>query len=243
MTKRIAIVTVPYVTSMTAYSHARETLESLRSSEHTLINIAVINKLRYPYSQKLRPFYKYTIHNDKNNLARAWNKGIRYAMREKFDYILLPNLDVISAPNTIDLLVQLAEREPEALMWCAHEITNKKLLKEYDNTYDIRLSLQAHSFSYFMIDSRLFKEVGEFDERFEPAYFEDWDMRDRILASGNYIIRGQHIPFYHYGNSTRQNDRKVAASVVANFKRNGRLYSKKYNKLMKELDFSRSQQL
>ena len=45
--------------------------------------------------------------------------------------------------------------------------------------------------SFFMVNDRLFKEVGEFDEKFVPAYGEDVDMQYRLeLAVRSILVCG-----------------------------------------------------
>jgi GT2 family glycosyltransferase len=234
--KRIAIVTVLYVTSPKHRSFAIETLKHFKSSKHELVNIGVVNRLDTKFTPGLVELYDHIIQNTQNCLSKAWNIGIDYALKQGFDYVLCPNLDVVSRRDTIDSLIDLALQYPDALMWCPTELTgDKKALREFKADPNISLVPQSHSFSYFMIDKRLFAEVGRFDEDFIPAYFEDWDMRDRIHASGNYIVRGLHIPFFHYENQARRNDRRLAAHVVRMFKVNEKIYLTKKRAIQSRL--------
>lgn len=233
--KKIAIVTVPFITSLKHADLAQESLTHFKSTNHHLFKIGVVNRITSGYRDRVLPMYDKLIFNDKNILARAWNKGIDFAIKNEFDYILVPNLDVVSRHDTIDKLVELAEEFPEALMWCATEHQDRMTLKKVDVKHNPTLSLESHSFSYFMIDKRLFQEVGKFFEGYIPAYFEDWDMRDRIFASGNYIIRGEHILYYHYENGTRKNDRRIAMQVKANFYENEKIYLKRKAKLLESI--------
>lgn len=233
--KKICILTVPYITSAMHYRYALETLKSFKSSKHQLFNLGVINKLSAPYSGKILPLYNEIIYNDENCLAKAWNIGIEYALSKGFDYILVSNLDVISTKHTIDDLIDFAGNYPDALMWCATEYQgNRKDFKSEPRKAEIEISLvpEAHSFSYFMIDKRLIKEAGKFFHYY-PAYFEDWDMRDRIHLSGNYIVVGKHIPFFHYGNATRKHDRGVSMNIRRMFRENERVYLERKRKLFK----------
>lgn len=230
--KRIAIITVPYITSAMHYRYAMQALNSFKSQKHKIVNIAVINRLDPKYEGKILEKYDHVIRNDKNILARAWNKGVKYALENDFDYFLIPNLDVISTHKTIDQLVNLAEEFPDAVLWCATESKDRGGFRSINNEYQPSLALESHSFSYFMIDKNLFEKVGEFHEGYTPAYFEDWDMRDRIFASGNYAVRGNHIIFFHYENGTRRNDSRAAANVIKMYKVNERHYLSRRKQLL-----------
>lgn len=237
--KRIAIVTVPYITSPKHAKFAQISLESFRSSKHEIVNIGVVNRLEPRFKDKILPYYDHVIYNDRNVLARAWNIGISYAIEQGFDYILLPNLDVISRRDTIDKLVKVAQEMPEAMIWAATShpeqttIHNCKPEKWYSFNY------QRDSFSYYMIDKRLFKQIGKFDERYVPAYYEDWDMRDRVHASGNYMIRANHVRFYHFGAQTRRNDNNIARILSKQYPLSAKLYESKRRKLLQAIDFTK----
>jgi GT2 family glycosyltransferase len=58
-------------------------------------------------------------------------------------------------------------------------------------------------FACFMITKRCWKEVGRFDEKFFPAYFEDNDYHRRILMAGMQARIVPQAPYYHYGSKTQ----------------------------------------
>jgi GT2 family glycosyltransferase len=119
--------------------------------------------------------------NDRNILARAWNKGIRRAFAEGARYVVVANLDLIFHPLCLDNLVVCAEENPSALLWCVSRWSDPTTFSR------ARLEprvVEEYDWSCFMVDRRLFEVAGEFDERFEPAYLEDEDMVRRMSLVG-----------------------------------------------------------
>lgn len=58
-------------------------------------------------------------------------------------------------------------------------------------------------FSGFMINRACWDRVGEFDEGFDPAYFEDNDYHHRINLAGMKAIVYPPAMFYHFGSKTQ----------------------------------------
>ena len=58
-------------------------------------------------------------------------------------------------------------------------------------------------FSAFMVSKRCWEEVGELDELFAPAYFEDNDYHYRMKLLGINAILYPPAMFYHYGSVTQ----------------------------------------
>ena len=100
-----------------------------------------------------------------------------------------------------------------------------------------------------MLDRRLFDIVGEFDEGFDPAYFEDADMRRRIALKG---LAGGSIEsalFYHLENGTLKGcmdgsveDVSAGMTLMSDLKdtmdRNGARYVQKWGGAPYEETFS-----
>ena len=65
-----------------------------------------------------------------------------------------------------------------------------------------------------MVNDRLFKEVGKFDENFVPAYGEDVDMQYRIELAGKKHTCVWMAQFVHFGQTTVKNCKGIKGDVV-----------------------------
>lgn len=131
------------------------------------------------------------------------NAGIKSALTQKFEYIILFNNDAVADKNFVKELVTSAQKHPDAGV-----VTGKLLRtdgKHFDSTgefyttrgmsfsrgrnqkdtgqYEIEEQVFAGSGGASLYRSKLFKTVGLFDESFF-AYFEDIDMSFRARLAG-----------------------------------------------------------
>ena len=137
--------------------------------------------------------------NDENILSRSWNRGIKKALGDGCDYVIAPNLDIKLSENTIDNLVSFAQND-DSVMWSGRCSNTGAKYPEGDFVVDSRTVYD--NYALFMVNDRLFKEVGEFDENFVPCYGEDVDMQYRIELAGKKHTCVMDAPFIHYGQVT-----------------------------------------
>lgn len=222
---KVGIVFVPFITNNEHLRYSQETIESLQCSTHELIKIAVINQAHSQYRMWIDDNFNYIMLNEKNNLSRAWNKGITQALNLGCTYVICPNLDIIFNVDTVKNLIAFADTHSEALMWTASEWDDKDTIATAtgDDSYD-----EHPHFSLFMVDKRLFSKVGEFDEIFEPAYNEDNDMHYRIKLSGNLALKTGSSKFYHYGSRTIKSDIALERRNAATHAMNNQRYMAKW---------------
>jgi hypothetical protein len=196
----IGLVVVPFITSDLHRSLSEVSLRSVRSS-HPIDKIAIINRVRPESDDEawLKSVAAHVEHNDHNILARAWNKGIRLALARGARYVLLTNLDLVLHSRCIDELVAFAESHPEAVLWSASPWGDVKTLEEAPLSNAV--SEHPHC-SCFLVDRKLFEQVGEFDEKFVPAYHEDSDMLYRIKRAGLPALRTESALFFHLERGT-----------------------------------------
>ncbi len=101
-----------------------------------------------------------TIHREDKNLgvAASWNKLCKIIF-EKHDWALLINDDVY--------------------LGYGEDVVNDAIYKS-----EVGIVQSAHNFSVLLISKKLFEEIGEFDEGFYPAYYEDSDYLYRLKLKG-----------------------------------------------------------
>jgi len=151
-------------------------------------------------------------------VAKSWNWGIRTALSHGAEYILVLNDDVrLDSPDFIDRLVADLERD--------HVI----LASGRPDHVEMSSSDKRPAMSAFMCDGRLFQEVGEFDEQFWPAYFEDDDMLHRIKASESWTtFFDNEAVFHHWVSSTIGELRNARKTSKTHFKQNRERFFKKW---------------
>ena len=196
---KVGLVYTIYIDNDKSYEQAKHSLKSL-VSKYELVSYARISKLSQRYKDLLKGFASVK-HNDRNILARSWNMGIKEALKE-CDYVIFPNLDIEASFYTIDNLVDFA-KEDDSVMWsgrCSNTGANYPKGNFTVDSYHV-----YDNFAFPMVNDRLFKEVGEFDENFIPAYGEDVDMQHRIDLAGKKHTCVENAPFIHFGQVTVHN--------------------------------------
>jgi hypothetical protein len=179
---RIGLVTVPYFVSDYHRTLADATLSSVCSS-HSIDRIAIVNRTRNDGDESwLKENFDYFEHNDTNILARAWNIGIKRALDRGASHVIVANLDIIFHPWCIDNLFECAQQNPHELVWSTLMWHELETLSQARITATCRPGI---NWSCFMVDKRLFETVGDFDEKFVPAYREDYDMLQRLRLVGH----------------------------------------------------------
>lgn len=102
------------------------------------------------------------------SLAEAWNKGIRRAIWDRCDYIVVANDDTYLGDK--DALPKIIHHMESNNLW---------ICRTQPNEENVRRELRG--FHFFVITQDLISEVGYFDENFYPAYLEDDDLHYRTL--------------------------------------------------------------
>lgn len=115
--------------------------------------------------------------------ARSWNAFYKLTGTEWQP--LITNDDVEFYPDTIGVL------ERDILL---HPFVYPGSVNKEGNV--------MNAFSMFMLRRNIFAEIGEFDETFWPAYFEDNDYALRLTRKG-YTLHASDCSYGHVGSATR----------------------------------------
>lgn len=139
-------------------------------------------------------------------VSSARNRGIQEA---KYDYIALLDGDDLWDEHYLEEQVKLIEDFPEAKMWGINfaEMSNGKLIRKlptglpegYRGYVGNYFQMQGRISDLFnssavVIDKRVFKKVGLFDERIK--YAEDNDMWFRIIAMYDVAFYDKYLVSY-----------------------------------------------
>ena len=193
----IGLVATIYIDNDKTYEQAIETLDCV-VSKYPLKLYARVTKLDEKYKDILNRFGS-VVNNDANILSRSWNKGIQKAFKDGCEYVIIPNLDIKLYDYTIDNLVDFA-KDDDSVMWsgrCTNTVANYP-----DGDFVVNSYTVLDNFAFFMVNDRLFKEVGKFDEGFVTAYGEDVDMQHRIELAGKKHTCVDKARFIHFGQTT-----------------------------------------
>jgi len=197
----IGILATVYIDNDVTYNQALRALDTMRS-KYKLVFYARVTKLDNNYREILQRF-NVVDENSENILSKSWNNGIKKALKEGCTYVIIPNLDIELSDGAIDNLVDYAEKDKESVMWsgrCLNSIANYPSGDFVVNSFEV-----YDHYAFFMVNDRLFKEVGKFDEKFIPAYGEDVDMQYRIDLKGRKNMCVENARFIHYGQTTVKN--------------------------------------
>ena len=148
----------------------------------------------------IQPQYRYQL-----PLAQAWNNGMKQAITDGCDYIIIANDDTLFAPWSIDAWVDAMSQEPDKIVLTAP----LHVADSFDDPFEIVFSdedtdykyIEKELFSMVMVRDNFWEKCGWFDENFDPCWWEDNDMHYRIKLLG-YDIKKFQIPYIHLGNQT-----------------------------------------
>lgn len=138
--------------------------------------------------------------NPQHSVARAWNAALKYLFSlegSKFvERVLVCNSDVVLRPDTwrlleseqADFVTGVGNADPESIR--SHTPPNPDAKRPHPD------------FSCFMISRWCYAQVGEFDECFVPAFYEDNAYHVRMHRAG---VRAYSIdlPFLHVGGGSQ----------------------------------------
>lgn len=142
----------------------------------------------------------------------SWNKFLDIGA----EYTIIANDDIEVHEHTLESLVTAARNTPDQIFFAGS-------------------GRSGNAFSLFLLTQPGFKQIGRFDERFYPAYFEDNDYAYRMKLAGYDIITVDNATYDHVGSSTiaRYNAEEITAHHKA-FQKNRMYYQYKWGGLPTE---------
>jgi GT2 family glycosyltransferase len=232
----IAVVLVPYISSDEHLRLAKESVESFRSS-HELKIYTIVNNFRdwNKDIKWLEDLSVMCVKNHRNNLSLGWNRGIKKAMQDGLNYILVPNLDVRFFPDTIDKLLDFTMNADDNMVLASSiNVLSTGYVQNNNGT-----PTPTPDFSNFMITKKTIDRIGWFDASFEPCYYEDNDYHRRIILAEQMALQTPTSQYIHYGSQTIKNDLQLEQKNIGTFRRNQIHYVAKWGGLPGQERFSR----
>ena len=221
------------------YNLTSKCIDSLNKSNYKNFKIILVDN---EYSEKslidLRNKHKELIvFKEKNNLGFAGgnNIGIRYALENDYDYIMLLNNDTEVTENFILPLVERIEKDHflgavqplilnfsnKSIIWNAGGKLNKflGLTSTRLNNNKLNSSIVFDDYTDWisgcciLIKSEILTKVGLLDEKFFNYYEDvDWSLRMKNLGYDLGFVKESII--YHHGSSSSKN-KKTKEGVIS----------------------------
>ena len=232
---KIAFVVPVYLANELHYDFTRQTIESIQIAKEYFDDIRIFTCVNFSLPQFVPPTFlsakvpMNVMDNPKgNHVGASWNFGIKTALDQGFDYVIVCNNDIIFHEKAIPNLVKFAQEHQEFILWTASEWENLRKIKTVKEE-ELGKEFNEHPhFSCFMVNKKTIDIVGWFDENLKVAYFEDQDLHYRILLSGNKAAQTEMARFYHYGSRTIRVDETIALENVRTYEENRKYLKKKW---------------
>tara|TARA_B100000963_G_scaffold358793_1_gene384322 strand:- start:10455 stop:11372 length:918 start_codon:yes stop_codon:yes gene_type:complete len=231
--KKIAIVIVNW----NQYELTKQCLLSLRKCTYNNYKVILIDNNSSDNSgKKLKSFFKeikFFQNNQNEGFTGANNRGIKYALSKKFDYVMLLNNDTEVSPDFLDPLLktfnedkQIGAVQPLILYWKKElvwnyggefqKITGRVItLNRGKSKFNIKKSKYTDWISgcCFMLKTEVIKKIGLLDD-FYFVYYEDADWSIRINNAGfKLALNFESVVFHHEGSSWKSKKRKWEGSI------------------------------
>ena len=139
---------------------------------------------------------------------RSVNFGVNHFLNKGYDYVFVLNNDIVLHENAIWRLAERFRKGGVSMATCldvtgecSRNPANLHFLKDKDK--EPCPETPNPCFSAFMIDRKCWETIGEFDELFHPAYYEDNDYHYRMKLAGLAALTYPPAMFFHWGSATQ----------------------------------------
>lgn len=170
-----------------------------------------------------------SIFNTENlGFSKGNNQGLELAEGE---YIGFLNNDILLYPNWFEECEKVFQKENVGFISPRHvnphyDNTNEKdYIKYFQNNFNYTKEYEKHFdecvFSCVLTKREVLNTIGNFDENYSPAFFEDNDIKYRAVLANYGIFVLNTACFYHFGSIT-------SATMNFGFEKNREYYYSKY---------------
>ena len=229
--KKIAIIIINWK----KYDLTLNCIDSVLKSSYKNFKIILIdNESQNSFPDEINKSEKIQIIKNKNNegFSKANNQGIKYSIKNGFDYVLLLNNDTLIKNDLIDSLIQQSSTlnqkiiQPLILNYDGSKIWNAggkinnffgtfqtlEKGKGFKNFKRNRTYTDWFTGCCVLIKVEIFNHVGYFDERFF-AYYEDVDYSIRLKKMGYSIALMTNSYLQHYESASSKSMNKIEGNL------------------------------
>jgi len=174
-----------------------------------------------------------------NNSNRGFSGGCNQGFREaNGEYIVLLNNDTIVTEGWLSNLIKWLESDenigivgPRSNFVLPQQAVTKTPYKSMKEMQEFAAQwAEINSDKGFAVDylsgfcmvfrKDLIKQIGGFDERFYPGYFEDTDFSIRTSIFGKKLWVANDVYIHHHGSSSYKTKRKYHRKIIEESKKN-----------------------
>lgn len=141
------------------------------------------------------------------SFSQSVNYGVKDALDRGCTHVLVLNNDILIHPKMIKRMLERFEKGDVGMVTAMDvrgQCTSPRHLYEFDDKeYETCPESPHPNFSAFMVSKECWEKVGEFDENYLRAYWEDNDFHRRMNIAGIKAIVYPPAMFYHYGSRTQ----------------------------------------
>ena len=229
--KKIAVIIINWK----KYDLTLNCIDSVLKSSYKNFKIILIdNEAQNSFPYEINKCEKIQIIKNQNNegFSKANNQGIKYSIKNGFDYVLLLNNDTLIKNDLIDSLIQQSSTlnqkiiQPLILNYDGTKIWNAggkinnffgtfetlKKGKSFKNFKSDKNLTEWFTGCCVLIKSEIFNHVGYFDERFF-AYYEDVDYSIRLKKMGYSIALMTNSYLQHYESASSKSMNKIEGNL------------------------------
>ena len=174
------------------------------------------------------PNVKLILNEDNLGYSKGNNQGLSIAEGE---YIAFFNNDILLYPNWFENVEKVFQQENVGFISPRHinphyDNTNERhyikfFRKNFSYKKDYEKNFDECVFSCVVTKRSVIDNIGDFDENFTPAFFEDNDLKYRAIEAGYGVYVANNVCFFHFGSITSVNN-------DYNLKKNREYYFSKY---------------
>jgi ADP-heptose:LPS heptosyltransferase len=168
----------------------------------------------------------------RTSVAGAQNLGLQKFLEEDYDYFILLNNDIILRYDTIDKLVEGADKTgaygmmsteiPNTPHWAVDSAEPK------DGKFIPIINIPAGSYSCTILSRKCVEKVGFFNERYDPRYIEDNDYTLRMRLAGGEFVQAHNAIYWHYLGGVVKNNAEAKKTHDENWKKNVGIFREIY---------------
>ena len=198
-----------------------------------LIDNASTDKTKEEAEKMVGELFAYQRNEERWGFQKSVNYGVNRGFREGNDTVLVCNNDILIHPEALWRLAERFDKGNVGMVTCMDvrgETTPDAFPFMNPNEKLVVDEAPHPHFSAFAVNRECWDRVGEMDEVFAPAYFEDNDYHYRMKILGVAGVVYPPAMFYHFGSGTQNEADEKGQPIVPTpmFENNRAYYVKKW---------------
>jgi GT2 family glycosyltransferase/glycosyltransferase involved in cell wall biosynthesis len=213
-------------------------LENLRALNSSDLEIILVDSSNSPATQELVSRFagiKRIINQGKHSFSHACNLGGQHAAGE---LLLFLNNDAFPLPGALEAALSCLRQNPDCGAVGAKIIRPDGRIQEVgafilptgltvhrgrgaavdEPMFNVAMRVDYCSASFLLTPKQIFDEHGGFDERFDPAYYEDTDYCLRVSKAGRPCVVEPRAVVLHLERGTTDETRNLDVLMTENLK-------------------------